>query len=705
MIDLFEKNSCFEEALKVFYDISCENVICWNAIISGAVRNGKNWVALDVFCQMGHGLLVPNSFTFSSVLTACAALEELDTGKGIQGCIIKHGSGDVFVSTAIVDFYAKCGEMSEAVKEFSQIPTRNVVSWTAIISGFMKKGDSVNALKFFKEMINMKEEINNYTLTSVISACAKPGMIGEAVQIHSWILKSGFYFNSVIQAALISLYSKLGFIVLSEMVFNEMEDISHSNTWAVLISSFAQSQSSHRAIELLQMMLQKGLQPDRFCASSIFGVIESINMGRQMHCYVHKTGLVCYPSVGSSLFTMYSKCGSLEESFKVFQKIHVRDNISWTSMIAGFVEYGCANEAIQLFKEMLSEEAKPDQMSLVVALSAFSSLRSLSRGKEIHGYAFRAGLGKETLIGGSLINLYSKCSALGLAQRVFDILPLKDEISGSSLISGYVQNGLVENAVFLFHELLMSDLAINSYTLSSVLGAIALLNKLGIGIQLHALIIRLGFNSEVSVGSSLITMYSKCGSIEDCQKAFFEINQPDLIGWTTMISSYAEHGRGAEALKVYELMRKEGIKPDSVTLIGILSACSYNGLVEEGYFYFNSMLKEYGIEPGNRHYACMVDILGRAGRLRDAEKFINNMPIEPDALVWETLLAACKIHGNIELGKLAAKRVMELEPSHDGAYVSLSNICADLGHWKGVLEIRNLMEGTGLRKEPGWSLV
>lgn len=705
MIDLFEKNSCFEDALKVFYDVSCENVVCWNAIISGAVRNAENLVALDIFHQMGHGNLVPNTFTFSSVLTACAALDELDTGKVIQSWVIKLGAGDIFVSTAIVDLYAKCGEMGEAVKEFSQMPARNVVSWTAIISGFTKKNDSVNALKFFKDMINMKEEINTYTLTSVISACVKPGMFEQAIQIHSWVVKSGFCDDSAVQAALINMYLKLGFVVFSDMVFEEMEMIPHSSTWSVLISSFAQSQNSHRAIELLQMVLRKGLKPDRFCSSSIFSVIECINMGRQMHCYVLKTGLLFDLSVGCSLSTMYSKFGSLEESFRVFQEIPARDNVFWGSMISGFAEHGFADKAVQLFKEMLSEELQPDQMTLVAALSACSSLRSLHNGKEIHGFALRAGLGKETLIVGSLVNLYSKCSSMGFAQRVFDMLPQKDEISCSSLISGYAQNGLVEDAVLFLRELPMSDLATNSYTLSSILQAIAVSSKSSIGGQLHALVIRLGFSSEVSIGSALTTMCSKCGSIEDCQKAFSEIYKPDLIAWTAMISSYAEHGKGKEALRVYEKMTKEGIKPDSVTFTGILSACSHNGLLEEGYSYFNSMSEEYGIEPSNRHYACMVDILGRLGRLRDAEKFINDMPIKPDALVWGTLLSSCKIHGNVELGRLAAQRVMELDPCHDGAYVSLSNICADLGQWKEVVEIRSLMEGTGLRKEPGWSLV
>ncbi|XP_057988433.1 pentatricopeptide repeat-containing protein At1g74600, chloroplastic [Hevea brasiliensis] len=655
MIDLFAKNSKFDDALKVFYDVSCANVVCWNSIISGAVRNGENSVALDLFSQMCRRSLVPNSFTFSSILTACATLKEVEIGKGVQGLVIKCCENDVFVGTAIVDMYAKCGDVGEAVKIFSRMPVRNVVSWTAIISGFVKKDDSISALKIFKEMRIIKEEINNFTITSIITACAKPDMIKEAIQIHSWILKTGFYLDPIVQAALINMYAKVHAIDLSEMVFRESEDVKNPRLWATMISSFAQNQSSQRAIELLQIMLQESLRPDSFCFSSVLSVIDCSNLGRQIHSYTLKTGFVFDLSVGSSLFTMYSKCGSIEDSYKVFEHIPVRDNISWTSMISGFTEHGCANQAFELFRNMLAEGTRPDQMNFIAILAACSGLRSLQKGKEIHGHAFRAGMGREALVGGALVSMYSKCGALESARKVFDMLPEKDQVSCSSMVSGYAQNGLLEEAVFLFHEMLMSNVTADSYTVSSVLGAIALLNRLGIGTQLHARLTKVGLDSNVSVGSSLVTMYSKCGNIEDCCKAFDQVDEPDLICWSAMIASYAQHGKGVEALKIYEKMRRQGIRPDSVTFVGVLFACSHANLVEEGYFLFNSMTKDFGIEPNNRHYACMVDLLGRSGRLKEAEKLIKSMTIDPDALVWGTLLAACKLHGEVELGKKAAK--------------------------------------------------
>ncbi|KAF7838456.1 pentatricopeptide repeat-containing protein [Senna tora] len=704
MIEFFSKNCSFQEAQKVFFDVSCDNVVSWNAIISGAVRNGEYRAALNLFRQMCHGSLKPNSYTFSSILTACCTLRELQIGEVIHGWVIKCVATDIFVETAIVDLYVKCGRMNEAAMKFLQMPIHNVVSWTAIISGFVQADDSINALKFFKDMRDTGEDINTYTVTSVLSACAKPGMLKEAGQIHSLILKLPPSLDAKVQAALINMYTKIGEVELSELAFGKMDNMKDPCILAAMVSSCAHNQNSAKAVELFQIMLQEGVRPDNYCISSVLSIISCLNLVRQMHSYTLKSGLVTDVTVGSSLFTIYSKCGCLEESHRVFEEVPEKDNVSWASMISGFVEHGCPDKALQLFKEMLSHEILPDYLTLTATLTACAA-GFLQIGKEIHGYAFRLGMGTNKVVGGALVSMYSKCRSLELARKVFEMLPQKDVVACSSLVSGYAQNGFVEEALLLFHDMIRTDLAVDTFTISSVLRAIALLNRSPIGTQLHAYIEKLGLQSNVSVGSSLVTMYSQCGSLEDCRKAFDHIEKPDLIGWTAIIVSYAQHGKGLEALAAYELMRREGIQPDEVTLVGVLLACSHSGLVEEAFSYFNAMVKDFNIKPGHRHYACIVDLLGRSGRLREAESFINSMPIEPDALIWGTLLAACKVHGDFELGKLAAKKVMELSPSDAAAYVSFSNMCADLGQWEEVVRIRGLMKGSGTNKEPGWSFV
>ncbi|KAF6148239.1 hypothetical protein GIB67_012014 [Kingdonia uniflora] len=706
MIDVFLKSFCLEEALRVFRDVWCKNVVCWNAIIAGAVRSGENWLALDIFHEMLCGVLMPNSYTFPSVLTACAALGELQFGRGLHGWVVKFGfDEDNFIGTAIVDLYVKCGIVDDALKVFSRMKIHNVVSWTAIISGFVQMEDSVSALEFLKKMKVVGIEINKYTVTSILTACAKPEMKKEASQIHCWILKFGFYSDPTVRDSLINMYSKGGEIDLSEMLFWENDGPKNVDSWAVIISGFAQNHNSERTIEMFCKMCREGLRPEKFCSSSVLSIIESIDMGRQIHGYIFKDALVFDVAVGSALFTMYSKCGSLAEAYKIFKQIHEKDEVSWTSMITGFADHGYPNRALNLLQDMMDAKYRPDQVTIAAILTACSSLPSLWKGKEVHGYALRVGIAKDTVVSGALVNMYSKCRFLTYARRIFESMPRKDLVTWSSLISGYSKNEYVEDSLMLFHKMIFVGLETDAFVISSLLGMTAKLTKLKIGKQLHARIVKVGLDSDPSVGSPLVEMYSKCGNVEESQEVFDTIEQPDLVTWTSMIVGYAQHGKGSEALRVYDLMREKGIKPDLVAFVGVLSACSHNGMVEEGYFHLNSMTQDYGINPGLRHYACMVDLLGRSGRLKEAKTFINNMPIQPDALVWGTLLAACKVHGNVELGKLAAKRVHELEPSDSGTYVSLSNILANEEQWEEVLNVRSSMTDAEVTKETGWSSI
>ncbi|KAL3748668.1 hypothetical protein ACJRO7_009841 [Eucalyptus globulus] len=568
MIDLLAKNHRFDDALRVFRDVSCENVVCWNAIIAGAVRNGENQIALDLFRQLcRHGTFLPNSFTFPCVLTACAMLEDLETGKMVQGWIIKCGDYDVYINTSLSDLYAKCKDMEGAMKIFTRMCLCSVDSWTAMISGFVQLDDYISAV-----LLQMR----------------------------------------------------------------------NPNNHAIMISLHAQ-----------------------YCTSSLLSVVNALSLGRPVHSHVIKSGLVFDVLVASSLFTMYSKWNN---------------NVSWTSMIAGFAKNNLPDEAVRLFRNMLLEGNSPDQSTFIAILTAICSLKLVHKGKEVHAKVLQLGFGEEITVGGALVMMYSRCGYLKLARRLLDLLPLWDDVACSSMISGYAQNGYIEEALLMFHKMLMANFAVDSFSISSVVQAVTLTNRLDIGTQLQSYAMKVGLDSNVAVGSSLVAMYSKFGGINECVKAYDQTDAPDIIGWTTMIMSYARHGIGEEALKFFELMKREKMRPDPVTFVGV-------------------------IEPNYRHYACMVDLLGRSGRLKEAERFISNMPIKPNALVWETLLAACKLHGDIELGKLAAKKITECEPSDAGAYISLSNIYADMGQWGEVMNIRSSMKGAKVKKEPGWSVV
>lgn len=707
LIDLFAKSGRFGDAVKVFEENCGGNVVCWNAIVAGAVRNGENLVALDLFRRMVRGFCMPNGFTFSSILSACTTSGELEMGRAVHGWVIKRDVGDdVFVGTGIVDLYAKCGDMDDAVKEFSRMPVRNVVSWTVMISGFVHREDAGNAVKLFKEMIASGVEVNKYALTSVLLACAKSFVVKEAMQIHCWTFKNGPLFaDSVVKEAFISTYARVGNIAVSDKIFEEMGSGKSLSTWSAMICGLAQSQSSTRSMDLYKMMFHEGLRPDTKCTSSVLSIIDSMEVGAQIHSYVVKVGSILDMHVASALFTMYSKCGSLDDSYELFSQMNERDTVSWTSMVSGFAVHGHSIEALQLFKEMILEGIRPDETILSSVLTACCDSQFLMKGKEIHAHALRNALASEASVGSALVSVYSRCKNLSCARRVYDGFPCKDKALCASLVSAYSTNGHNEAALSEFRHMVVSGFGLDHIISSSVLRVCANLSKVSLGKQLHAHGIKGGLVFHLSVSSALVTMYTKCGIVSDSQKVFDEIQHPDLVTWTALIDGYAQHGRGLEALGIFERMKRQGTNPDSVTYLSVLSACNHNGLVEEGFTHFNSMKRDYGIEPEQHHYASMVDLLGRLGSLKEAANFIDKMPVEADWLVWSVLLGACRVHGDADLGMLAAKKVRELAPQESGAYVSASNISAEMGDWDEVLRIRSSMKGVGVRKDPGWSIV
>nr|CAD1825178.1 unnamed protein product [Ananas comosus var. bracteatus] len=685
MIDLFAKNGRFGDAVKVFEEsANRENVVCWNAVIAGAVRNGENSVALRLFCDMLGGFCAPNGFTFSSVLCACAAVGELWVGRGVHALVVKCDSeADVFVRTAIVDLYAKCGDMDAAMNEFVHMPIRNVVSWTAIISGFVREEAAFDALRLFKEMIKSSVEINKCTVTSVLLGCSKSSRAKETNQIHCLTLKNGLYMDSVVKESLISTYAKIANFELSERVFEESGAVKSPATWSALITGLS-THSSIRSIELLKKMFREGSKPDSRCSSVVLSTIDSVELGKQFHSVVVKDGSVHDVLVGSALSTMYSRCGGIEDGYKIFMRMKEKDRVSWTSMISGFSGHGRSVEAFQLCREMIFEDIKPDPVALSAILAACEGHKCLIKGMEIHGYALRFGFGSEMPVNNALVSMYSKCKNLVLARRVFDRSLYKDQVMWSSMVSGYATYGYSEEALSQLKSMLSTGFELDHFSCSSILGLCANLSKPYFGRQLHGHANKAGTILHLS-------------SIRSDRKPRFG----HMDGYDRRICS---HGSGLEALSIFKTMIKHGTSPDSVTLVSVLSACSRNGLVEEGFFYFNSMRTVFGIEPESHHYACMVDLLSRSGRLIEAANFINSMPIKPDFLIWSTLLAASRVHGDVELGKLAARKVLEMENCDSGSYISLSNISADMGDWEEVLRIRRSMKGSSMKKEPGWSL-
>lgn len=458
--------------------------------------------------------------------------------------------------------------------------------------------------------------------------------------------------------------------------------------------------------------------------------------GIEIHGLAWKLGFDSDPFVQTVLVRMYAACGRVMDARLVFDKMSNRDVVAWSIMIDGYCQSGHYDTAFHLFEEMKNSDVKPDEMILSTILSACGRAGKLTYGKAIHDFieendmvvdshllsaliAMYTGSGsmdlaqqlfdktspKNFVVATAMVSGYSKLGQIEDARLIFDQIVQKDLVCWSAMISGYAESDRPQEALRLFSEMEVSGLRPDQVTMLSVISACAHLGALDQAKWVHLYVDKNGLGGALSVNNALIDMYAKCGSLERARGVFEKMPRRNVISWTTMLSAFAMHGDAGNALNFFNQMKHANIEPNGVTFVGVLYACSHAGLVEEGRQIFATMVNEYNITPKHEHYGCMVDLYGRANLLREALEVIETMPLAPNVVIWGSLMAACQIHGEIELGEFAAKQVLELEPDHDGALVVLSNIYAKEGRWEDVGMVRKIMKNSGISKQRGCSRI
>ncbi|XP_010908711.2 pentatricopeptide repeat-containing protein At3g26782, mitochondrial [Elaeis guineensis] len=482
-------------------------------------------------------------------------------------------------------------------------------------------------------------------------------------------------------------------------------------SWNSAIADLARAGDSAEALAAFASMRRLRLRPDRSsfpCALKSAAALSSLRSGRQLHLLAFRLGLHPDLFVASALVDMYSKCREPVDARRAFDETPHRNAVLWTAMIVGYIWNDAAREALSLFKEFLAKEGalSLDTVAAVAALSACSRILDRKATGGVHGLAVKVGLDMDVGVGNTLMDAYAKGGNLEVGRKVFDGMAERDVVSWNSMIALYAQNGLSAEALELYCKMLSDGgVRYSAVTLSAVLLACAHAGALQIGKCIHDQVVRIGLEEDVYVGTSVVDMYCKCGRVEIARKAFNRMKERNILSWSAMVAGYGMHGHGREALEVFYEMRGSGVKPNHITFVSVLAACSHAGLVDDGRCWFHAMKKEFGIHPGVEHYGCIVDLLGRAGCLDEAYGLIKEMTIKPDFVVWGALLSACRIHKNVELGEISAKKLFELDPKNCGYYVLLSNIYADAGRWDDVQKMRVLMKNRGLVKPPGYSLV
>ncbi|KAG2719881.1 hypothetical protein I3843_02G006600 [Carya illinoinensis] len=408
----------------------------------------------------------------------------------------------------------------------------------------------------------------------------------------------------------------------------------------------------------------------------------------------------------NTMISGYAKVGKLEQARNLFNEMPERDNFSWTAMISGYVRHDQPKEALELYRRMLRHEnSKSNKFTISSALAASAAIPTLSTGKEIHGHIMRIGLDSDEVVWSALSDMYAKCGSIEEARCIFDKMVDRDVVSWTAMIHRYFEDGRREEGFAFFSELMRSGIRPNEFTFAGVLNACADHAAEDLGKQVHGYMTRIGFDPISFAASALVHMYSKCGNIENAKRVFNGMPQPDLVSWTSLIVGYAQNGQPNEALKFFELLLKSGTQPDRITFVGVLSACTHAGLIDKGIEYFHSIKEKHGLTHTADHYACIIDLLARAGRFVEAEDIINKMPMKPDKFLWASLLGGCRIHGNLELAKRAAEALFEIEPENPATYVTLANIYATAGMWSEVAKVRKAMDDKRVVKKPGLSWI
>ncbi|KAL4181648.1 hypothetical protein AMTRI_Chr12g238390 [Amborella trichopoda] len=570
----------------------------------------------------------------------CVRARDLRSGLALHARLLRLPTAPslLFVFNHLVSLYAKCGRLNQARICFDKIP------WP-----------------------------NAFSLNAMLAAYVNEGLVHRARQL----------FDETPQRDVVS--------------------------WNTLIAGYARMGYESRALGLLATVIDAHETIDGFMISGAISACSSERQGKMVHALGVCLGLTVYVSVSNALITMYSGCGLLGDGIQVFGEMRERDEVSWNAMIVAYGQHKCGLKALGLFQEMVRVGVRIDMYTLASVLTCYSNLEDLNGGRHFHGLLIKSGFDSNCHVGSGLIDMYSKCGCVNDAYKVFDSIPCRDLVLWNTMIMGFALNQRPEEAIGVFRELLRVGFEPDDCTLVCILSACSDLSAPLQGRQVHALVARYEphLSCHLAVGNALVSMYAKCGGLIDARCLFDRMPEHNAVSCNAMIGGYAQHGQGSEALEIFECMKMWCIKPTEVTFLSVLCACSHTGRVDEGITYFESMTRDYGIEAGLEHYSCLVDLLGRAGRLKEARDVVVNMPFEPNskAAGWAALLGACRIHGNVELGAEAASQLIALEPQNAAGYVMLSNMHAEARQWKEVAAVRKMMRDKAVKKVPGCSWI
>ncbi|KAI5068895.1 hypothetical protein GOP47_0017240 [Adiantum capillus-veneris] len=687
LVDMYAKCGALGKAQSVLEKLPTRNVVSWSALISGYAQNGCGQQALDCFGKMQREGILPDEVTYVSLLRACAMIEEIDKGKQIHDEISAQGwlKHHTVLGNALVDMYAKCGALCQAQSVLEELPSRDVFSWSALISGYAQNRQGQHALDCFGQMQREGILPNEVTYVSILKACAILGAINKGKQIHDEISAQGLLEQHVVLGnALVDMYAKCGALRQAQSVLEKLpsRDIV---SWSALISGYAQQGQGQQALDCFGQMQHEGILANevtylytlRACA-----MIGAVDKGKQIHDEISTQGLLeNQVALGNALVDMYAKCGALHLAKSALEKLPFRNVISWSALISGYSQNMQGQQALDCFGEMQCEGILPDEVTYGCILKACAAIGAIDKGKQIHVEISTQGLLEhQVVLGNALVDMYAKCAAFCQAQSVLENLPSRNVVSWNALISGYAQNGQGQQALDCFKQMQCEGILPDVVTYVCILQACAAIGAINKGKQIHDEISMQGLlELNIVLGGALVDMYAKCGALQQAQNVLLKLPTRNVVHWNTLMAGYAQEGQGQHALDSFKQMQHDGILPDEVTFICLLSLCSQLGLVEKGRELFDSMYLIYGLKPNIESFTCMVDLLGRSGNLVNAVEVIQGMPFSTDNAIWHCLLGACRKWVDVNVGTWAFEQALELDKCDGAAYILMMEIYAGAG--------------------------
>ncbi|XP_004298095.1 PREDICTED: pentatricopeptide repeat-containing protein At3g14730-like [Fragaria vesca subsp. vesca] len=550
------------------------------------------------------------------------------------------------------------------------------------------------------------------TCIASLQACARYKSLRKGKQIHAYMLTNGFLCSPLSITSLINMYSKCN--QMGDAVSTFYYRFHDHNVFAynAVIAGFTANGLARNAFEFYNRMRLTYVVPDKFTFPCVIRACCSIREVMKIHSLVIKLGLELDVYVGSALVNTYLKFLLVKEAQKVFEELPSRDIVLWNAMVNGFAQIGRFDEALVVFRTMGEEGVMPSRFTVTGVLSIFAMMGDFDHGRAIHAIALKMGYDSHFEVANALIDMYGKCKFTEDALDIFDMMIEKDIYSWNSIIAVHEQCGYHDETLRLFYRMLGAGILPDLVTITIVVPACSHLSALMHGREIHGYMIKNGVGkgdvnkedvNDVLMANAIMDMYAKCGSMRNAYMVFDKMKNKDIASWNIMITGYGMHGNANEALDMFSRMCETQIEVDEVTLVGVLSACSHAGLVSEGRELLRQMRSKYGVIPTIEHYTCVVDMLGRAGHVVEAFELVQNMPIQANAVVWRALLAACRLHRNSDIAKVAAQKLMEIDPGHSGNYVLTSNIFVDTGQYEEVSEVRQTMRQHNVQKAPGCS--